>query len=533
MVEVAFYGDDFTGSTDAMVQFARVGLRTVLLVKLPSASELAELARRYDVIGVAGVARALAPDEQEAEVRPILQALHDLGPRLVQYKVCSTADSSPTRGSIGRALEIGRDICAPAVPVPILIAQPELGRYTVFSHHFATESGTTHRLDRQPTMSTHPTTPIHESDLRLHLSTQTTLTIGAHHLTDSPTDAQVGVETPAGAEVGMETPARAGVDAHADAALDVHPAATAAAQDSADAEAQHAASVGAQHGATTDTGPCADAKTPAGTELDTHAAGTPASTGVDARGAASTGVDAPGAADAWVDTRAGDAGVGAPAEARTGGPGVPDAVVLDALTEADVRGHGAAILRSSFAVGSGGLSRAVGVALRPEGTGDVGAARGGVGPVLVVVGSRSRRTAAQVEEARDSGWVVLPLGDGVGRRVVGAFEVGVEGVVVHTGELTAGELSDLPARLAGVVRDVSAATVVRRLVVAGGDTSGQVLRELDVAALEYVRTVAPGVHLCRADSPYFDEVLLKPGQLGPVDLFTTFGSLRPEREDCR
>jgi uncharacterized protein YgbK (DUF1537 family) len=58
--------------------------------------------------------------------------------------------------------------------------------------------------------------------------------------------------------------------------------------------------------------------------------------------------------------------------------------------------------------------------------------------------------------------------------------------------------------------------------VAGGDTSGQVLRQLDVTALELARSLCPGVHLCHATSPYFDEVLLKPGQLGPVTLFTEF-----------
>lgn len=407
MVEVAFYGDDFTGSTDAMVQFARVGLRTVLLVKLPPASELAELAARYDVIGVAGIARALPPDEQEAEVRPVLQALHDLGPRLIQYKVCSTADSSPTRGSIGRALEIGRDICAPTTPTPILIAQPELGRYTVFSHHFATESGTTHRLDRQPTMSTHPSTPIHESDLRLHLSAQTTLTITAEHLHRPPTQQ---------AEPTLDPDAAPGVELAA----------------------------------------CA-----------------------------------------------------------------PDAVILDALTDEDLRGHGARVLRSGFAVGSGGLSRAVALALRTDRVAGVARVRAD-GPVLVVSGSQSRNTAEQVADARARGWVVLPVADGVAHQAVAAFDAGAVGVVVHTSELTATDLPRLPSALADVVRTVSANTAVRRLTVAGGDTSGQVLRELGVTALEFARSVAPGVHLCRATSPYFDEVLLKPGQLGPVDLFAAY-----------
>ncbi|GAA1615740.1 MULTISPECIES: four-carbon acid sugar kinase family protein [Kribbella] len=432
MVEVAFYGDDFTGSTDAMVQFARVGLRTVLLVKLPPASELAELAARHDVIGVAGIARALPPDEQEAEVRPVLQALHDLGPRLIQYKVCSTADSSPTRGSIGRALEIGRDICAPTTPTPILIAQPELGRYTVFSHHFATESGTTHRLDRQPTMSTHPSTPIHESDLRLHLSAQTTLTITAEHLHEPPTRV-------------------------------------------------------------------APPPTPQPTTAP-HAAATPT----------------PGAEP----TRAPDVESGRVAGAGSASP--PDAVVLDALVERDLREHGPRILRSRFAVGSGGLSRAVALALRPDGVGGEGVVRG-EGQVLVVAGSQSRRTAEQIEDVRAHGWTVLPLADGVAQQAVAAFGAGVDGVVVHTNELTPEELPQLPHALAEVVRTVSAETAVRRLVVAGGDTSGQVLRALDVTALEFAASLAPGVHLCRTTSPYVDEVLLKPGQLGPVGLFSALG----------
>ncbi|TCC34072.1 four-carbon acid sugar kinase family protein [Kribbella speibonae] len=405
MVEAAFYGDDFTGSTDAMVQFARVGLRAVLLVTLPSAPELRELAGRYDVIGVAGIARSLPPDEQEAEVRPVLEALRELGPRVLQYKVCSTADSSPSRGSIGRALEIGREVCGRAV-VPILIAQPELGRYTVFSHHFAAEAGTIHRLDRQPTMSTHPSTPMHESDLRRHLSLQTALPLSALHLTSY-----------------------------------------------------------------------------------------------------SNGAVMPG-------------GVGA--------------VVLDALTDEDLRTLGGVILRDGsagevrFAIGSGGLSRALGLALRPEGEVVGSGTSGAGGPVLVVSGSQSPRTAEQIEHARLAGWTVLPLDDEVAEWVVGAFSAGGEGVVVHTNGVAPEELGWVPGVLAEVVRR-AAGVGVRRVVVAGGDTSGQVLRELEVRALELAggaTPISPGVHLCRAASAvpgvHGLEVLLKPGQLGGVELFTEF-----------
>ncbi len=97
---------------------------------------------------------------------------------MVQYKACSTVDSSPAVGSLGRVLEIGREVFGEAT-IPMLFAQPDFGRYTAFGHHFAAEGGDVHRLDRQPTMSTHPSTPIDESDIARFLSRQTRLPIGA------------------------------------------------------------------------------------------------------------------------------------------------------------------------------------------------------------------------------------------------------------------------------------------------------------------------------------------------------------------
>jgi hypothetical protein len=44
------------------------------------------------------------------------------------------------------------------------------GRYQAFGNLFATVEGTAYRLDRHPTMSRHPVTPMTEADLRLHLS---------------------------------------------------------------------------------------------------------------------------------------------------------------------------------------------------------------------------------------------------------------------------------------------------------------------------------------------------------------------------
>ncbi|KJQ53433.1 four-carbon acid sugar kinase family protein [Microbacterium sp. SA39] len=176
-IRAAFYGDDFTGSVDALLQFARRGWTGRLFTTLPSAESLQAAAHTVDVVGIAGIARSLPPAEMDAEVRPALRALVSTGAPIVQYKACSTADSSPEIGSLGRVIELGREVVAERL-VPMLFAQPDFGRYTLFGTHFASENGVVHRLDRQPTMSTHPSTPMTEADLAVHLGRQTALPIG-------------------------------------------------------------------------------------------------------------------------------------------------------------------------------------------------------------------------------------------------------------------------------------------------------------------------------------------------------------------
>jgi len=176
-LKAAFYGDDFTGSVDALLQFARRGWSGRLFVGLPDAANLERAAAGSDVVGIAGIARSLPTERLEAEIRPVLEALTALDPHVVQYKACSTADSSPTIGSIGRVIEIGRKIMGEQT-VPLVFAQPDFGRYTLHGIHFASEGGIVYRLDRQPTMSTHPSTPMTEADLAVHFSHQTALAIG-------------------------------------------------------------------------------------------------------------------------------------------------------------------------------------------------------------------------------------------------------------------------------------------------------------------------------------------------------------------
>src|SRR5262245_38971779 len=96
---MCFYGDDFTGSTDARGCLARAGVRTALFIEPPTPDRLAQFPG-LRAVGVAGMTRSLAPDAMEAELRPALSALRTLGASHVHYKVCSTFDSSPTVGSI-------------------------------------------------------------------------------------------------------------------------------------------------------------------------------------------------------------------------------------------------------------------------------------------------------------------------------------------------------------------------------------------------------------------------------------------------
>jgi len=86
--------------------------------------------------------------------------------------VCSTFDSSPGVGSIGKAAEIGREVFGGRF-VPVVAGVPYLRRYTLFGHHFAASGDRVYRLDRHPTMSQHPVTPMAEADLLRHLAWQT------------------------------------------------------------------------------------------------------------------------------------------------------------------------------------------------------------------------------------------------------------------------------------------------------------------------------------------------------------------------
>lgn len=170
---LSYYGDDLTGSTDVMEALASHGVDTVLFMNVPDEALLARFSH-CKAIGLAGTSRSETSEWMQENLTPTFNWLKSLNAAIAHYKVCSTFDSAPHVGNIGKAVEIGKAIFDQAY-VPVVVGAPQLKRYTSFGNLFAAYQGETYRIDRHPVMSRHPVTPMHEADLRVHLAQQTAL----------------------------------------------------------------------------------------------------------------------------------------------------------------------------------------------------------------------------------------------------------------------------------------------------------------------------------------------------------------------
>jgi len=435
---LAYYGDDFTGSTDALEFLSRAGARTALFIEPPTPAQLAAYPG-LTAIGVAGLTRAMPPEAMQAALAPAFAQLRALGPRHVHYKVCSTFDSSPTVGSIGRAIEVGRKAFQNPF-VPLLVAAPALGRYCAFGNLFARlgigSSGGIFRLDRHPSMSRHPVTPADESDLRLHLGRQTSLQVGL---------------------------------------LDILQIAR----------------------------PLAEIQAALATQVQAGA----------------------------------------------------KIMLIDALYEEQLLAIGAALdscvaaPEPLFSVGSSGIEMALGqfwadnnmLTPRTEWP-EPGLAE----PLLVVSGSCSPVTAGQVAWAKTNGFIEVILDaqrlaandlselTAYQQQAIALLQQG-RSVVVHTNGGAAGPAQNLSAEKLGaalgyIVREAVRHAGVRRVVVAGGDTSSYAARAMGIEAVEMLAPLYAGAPLCRASAPgsplHGVEVNFKGGQVGAPEYF---GVLREGR----
>jgi uncharacterized protein YgbK (DUF1537 family) len=75
---VAYYGDDFTGSTSVMEVMTFAGLPTVLFLDMPTDAQVARFAG-YRSIGIAGVARSQTPAWMDDHLPPVFHKLAALG----------------------------------------------------------------------------------------------------------------------------------------------------------------------------------------------------------------------------------------------------------------------------------------------------------------------------------------------------------------------------------------------------------------------------------------------------------------------
>lgn len=435
---LTYYGDDFTGSVDVMEALTANGIRTVLFLEVPVLDQVLAYPG-IGAVGVAGISRTMSPSEMDDVLPSVFDGLKELDAPMFHYKICSTFDSSPSIGSVGRAIEIARRIFGER-PMPLLVGAPILGRYTVFGNLFAKADGVTYRLDRHPTMTMHPVTPMHESDLRINLKRQTNLPL-----------ALIDVLALAGTHWELESVVDDVIEAGAQVVLlDI---------------------------------------------LDDHS------------------------------------------EREVGG-------ILDRFVR-----HGWSVESPStqVVIGSSGVEYALtshwnGRADPPEALTrpEITAAQ-----TLVVAGSRAPATEAQIKYSLEHGFISVEVdavsvtdgarfGDAradVVHRVVTALATGAN-VLVHTPLRSVdidGGGTALAKALGAIVHQVGLASTVRRLVVAGGDTSGMVARSLGIEALEILWPLTTGAPLCHVSSaqPRFDgmEVCLKSGQIGAADYFVRIANL--------
>ncbi|WP_347304591.1 four-carbon acid sugar kinase family protein (plasmid) [Croceibacterium sp. TMG7-5b_MA50] len=411
----AYYGDDFTGSTDVLEQLAEGGVPAVLFLRPP---DEALRARFPDAraVGLAGDSRSRSPAWMDAYLPAAFNALGDA--TLVHYKTCSTFDSAPDTGSIGRALEIG--LKQHGAPAAIVVGAPHLRRYVAFANLFAAQGADTFRIDRHPTMAHHPVTPMREADLIRHLAAQTATPIG--HV---PLDR-----------------IRAGqIDAAFDAAA-------------------------------------------------------------------------------------------APA------------VLFDGMEEADLLATGRLLLARGlrFAVGSSGVTRALVLAWRAAGLvadPPPPAAAAPVDRLLVVSGSCSPATAAQIARAAADGYAAIRAdvpallrGETAEEERLAASATQAladrSSFVVHSAEGPLGNAAPAAGDRLGAALGRVAARVIRtatlpRVLFAGGDTSSHGVAQLGIDALTWAAPVERGAPLVRATAadPVVDglQLVLKGGQIGEADFF--------------
>lgn len=159
--------DDYTGGSDLAGMLAERGVRTLMHFGVPDAP----LPGRYDAAVVCLKSRSIPAAEARAMSARALAWLQAAGARQIQFKYCSTFDSTAA-GNIGPVL----DELLERLEVPLAVAVPALpinGRTQYLGHLFV--NGVP--LAESP-MRQHPLNPMTDSNLVRHLAAQTASRVG-------------------------------------------------------------------------------------------------------------------------------------------------------------------------------------------------------------------------------------------------------------------------------------------------------------------------------------------------------------------
>jgi uncharacterized protein YgbK (DUF1537 family) len=243
----------------------------------------------------------------------------------------------------------------------------------------------------------------------------------------------------------------------------------------------------------------------------------------------------------------------------------PDLLLYDVLDDERLRAAGRLIWQEAqrephFAVGSSGVEYALTAHWRASGV--IGSERAALAPIkpvkqlLVVSGSASPMTAQQIQWASQNGFdsirapaeeFIQPQTAEKARREL--FERALKSLssgnsvliysasgpddpsiratrerLAASSRAIAGNTAKvLGAEMGRMTRELLAQSGLRRVVIAGGDTSSYATQELGLYGLEMLAELTPGAPLCRgySNDPRFDglEIALKGGQMGKADYF--------------
>jgi len=221
-------------------------------------------------------------------------------------------------------------------------------------------------------------------------------------------------------------------------------------------------------------------------------------------------------------------------------------VLLDAMYETQLISIGEWIdgldeNRTLFSVGGSGIEAALGSYWNEKGLLNPVTKREQLikaEPLLVISGSCSPVTAAQIEWAKEHGFeeVVIDAVEICEEEVMDAAvmnHVAVllqkkKNVIVHTGTKQPENLSSekLGTALGTIAKHAVKQSHLKRVIIAGGDTSSYAARAMDIDAVEMIAAVVSGAPLCKAYST--DEMInglevnFKGGQVGGEDYFGLF-----------